>query len=101
MHHIRVPHTGFCAGGTQWVVVSAAAAKSRMGNASLVHTRRLPHVPTAVGGTADGTDRSTGDTQNMGESAGTGGTLAWVIARDAPSSSTGHGVAHSGRKVTL
>ena len=60
-------------GGTQWVVVSAAAAKSRMGNASLVHTRRLPHVPTAVGGTADGTDRSTGDTQNMGESAGTAG----------------------------
>ena len=34
------------------------------------------HVPTAVGGTADGTDRSTGDTQNMGESAETGGTLA-------------------------
>ena len=61
----------------------------------------MGHVPTAVGGTADGTDRSTGDTQNMGESAGTGGTLAWVIARDAPSSSPGHGVAHSGRKVTL
>ena len=101
MHHIRVPHTGFCAGRTQWVVLSAPAAKSRMGNASLVHTRRLPHVPTAVGGTADGTDRSTGDTQNMGESAGTGGTLAWVIARDAPSSSPGHGVAHSGRKVSL
>ena len=57
----------------------------------------MGHVPTAVGGTADGTDRSTGDTQNMGESAGTGGTLAWVIAKDAPSSSTGHGVAHSGR----
>ena len=76
MHHIRVPHTGFCAGRTQWVVLSAAAAKSRMGNASLVHTRRVPHAPTAVGGTADGTDRSTGDTQNMGESAGTGGTLA-------------------------
>ena len=29
----------------------------------------------AVGGAADGR-RSTGDTQNMGESAGTGGTLA-------------------------
>ena len=44
------------------------------------------------------------DTQNMGESAGTGGTLAWgVIARDAPSSSPGpgHGVAHRGRKVSL
>ena len=76
MHHIRVPHTGLCAGGTQWVVVSAATAQTRMGNASLVHTRRLPHVPTAVGGTADGTDRSTGDTQNMGKSAETGGTLA-------------------------
>ena len=98
---MRVPHAGLRAGRTQWVVLSAAAAKSRMGNASLVHTRRLPHVPTAVGGTADGTDRSTGDTQNMGESAGTGGTLAWVIARDAPSSSPGHGVAHSGRKVSL
>ena len=98
---MRVPHAGLRAGRTQWVVLSAATAKSRMGNASLVHTRRLPHVPTAVGGAADGTDRSTGDTQNMGESAGTGGTLAWVIARDAPSSSPGHGVAHSGRKVSL
>ena len=42
-----------------------------------------------------------GLTLNMGEIAGTGGTLAYVIARDAPSSSSGHGVAHSGRKVSL
>ena len=98
---MRVPHAGLRAGRTQWVVLSAATAEIRMGNAHGGPKRRVPHVPTAVGGTADGTDRSTGDTQNMGESAGTGGTLAWVIARDAPSSSPGHGVAHSGRKVTL
>ena len=69
---------------------------------TFAHVLGVSGAPTgAVGGAADGTDRSTGDTQNMGESAGTGGTLAWVIARDAPSSSPGHGVAHSGRKVTL
>ena len=46
----------------------------------------------------------TGDTSKnkMGESAGTGETLAYVIARDATSSSPGHGVAHSSRiKVSL
>ena len=75
---LSVPHghAVFCGGRTQHHPLSAISEKSRMGNASLVHTRRVPHVPTAVGGTADGTDRSTGDTQNMGESAGTGGTLA-------------------------
>ena len=57
-------------------MVSAATAQTRMGNAFPAPERRLPHVPTAVGGTADGARRSTGDTQNMGESAGTGGTLA-------------------------
>ena len=45
--------------------------------------------------------RSTGDTHYMGASAGTGEALAWAIARDVPSSSPGHGVAHSGRKVSL
>ena len=46
---------------------------------------------TAVGDTADGTRRSTGDTPNMGSSAGTGEALAWVIASDAPSTSPDHG----------
>ena len=73
---MRVPHASLRAGRTQWVVLSAATAETRMGNAHGGPKRRVPHVPTAVGGTADGTDRSTGDTQNMGESAGTGGTLA-------------------------
>ena len=50
---MRVSHAVLCGGGTHH-----------------------PHAPTAVGGTADGTDRSTGDTENMGESAGTGESLA-------------------------
>ena len=53
-----------------------------------------------IDGTADGARRSTGDTHYMGASAGTGEALAWAIARDVPSSSPGHGVAHSGRKVS-
>ena len=73
---MRVPHAGLRAGRTQWVVLSAATAEIRMGNRHGGPKRRVPHAPTAVGGTADGTDRSTRDTQNMGESAGTGGTLA-------------------------
>jgi hypothetical protein len=67
---MRVPHAGLRAGRTQWVVLSAATAETRMGNAHGGPKRRVPHVPTAVGGTADGARRSTGDTQNMGESAG-------------------------------
>ena len=47
--------------------------------------------PTTVCGTAAGTRRSTGDTLNMGASAGTGEALAWVIARDVPSTSPNHG----------
>ena len=31
--HMRVPHAVFCGGRTQWVLLSAAAAKNRMGNA--------------------------------------------------------------------
>ena len=50
--------------------------KNRVGNAHAGPKRRLPHATTAIGGTADGTRRSTGDTQNVGESAGPGETLA-------------------------
>ena len=53
-----------------------------------------------IDGTADGARRSTGDTHYMGASAGTGEALAWAIARDVPSNSPGHGVAHRGRKVS-
>ena len=74
---MRVPHAVFCGGGTQWVVLSATTAKKRVGNAHVGPKRRLPHAPTAIGGTADGTRRSTGDTQNVGASAaGTGEALA-------------------------
>ena len=75
---MRVCHAVFCGGGrTHWVlVVSAAAAQNRMRDRHRGPKRCLLHAPTAVGGTADGTDRSTGDTENMGESAGTGETLA-------------------------
>ena len=66
---------------------------------TLVGRRRV--TSTAVGGTADGTRRTTGDTLNMGESTGTGETLAWVIARDVPCSSPSLGVAHSGRGSSL
>ena len=38
--------------------------------------RRYSHAPTADGSTADGTRRSTGDPQKMGESAGSGEALA-------------------------
>ena len=42
----------------------------------LANCRDRSHAPTAVRGTADGTRRSTGDTLNMGASAGTGEALA-------------------------
>ena len=77
---MRVPRAVFCDGGTQWVF-------------GMLRQR--------IDGTADGARRSTGDTHYMGASAGTGEALAWAIARDVPSSSPGHGVAHSGRKVSL
>ena len=66
MHHIRVPQADFCDGGTQWDVLSAAAAKSRMGNAHVCTGRRLLHAPTAIGGIADGVRRSTADTLERG-----------------------------------
>ena len=70
----------FCSGRTQHHAISAAAAKSRVCNANCGTGRRRSHAPTADGSTADGTRRSTGDTQNMtqkmGESAGTGEALA-------------------------
>ena len=40
----------------------------------------LQHAATTVGGTADGTRRSTVGTLNMGTWAGTGEALAWDIA---------------------
>ena len=43
-------------------VLSAAIAKSRMGNASLAPKRRVPHAPTAISGIADGVRWSTADT---------------------------------------
>ena len=59
---MRVSHAVFCAGGTQWVLLSAAAAENRMENANCDPRRRLPQAPTAIGGIADGVRRSTADT---------------------------------------
>ena len=64
------------------------------------HYSDQTHAPTADGSTADGTRRSTGDTQKGSESDGTGKVLAYAIASDPPSSSPGHGVAHSVRSDT-
>ena len=72
-------------------VVSAAAAKNRARNASEGPERRPLHAPTTVGGTADGTRRSTVGTLNMGTWAETGEALAWYIASDVPSTSPSHG----------
>eukprot|EP00966_Prymnesium_polylepis_P057559 1332776-Prymnesium_polylepis.1 len=62
----------------------------------------MPRRPTAAPPTVP-TRRSSGDSQKMGESAGTGGGAALPIgiARDLPSSSPSHEVAHSGRRVSL
>ena len=69
----RVPHAVFCAGRTQWVVLSAPIAKNRMGNAHVCTGRRLLHGPTAIGGIANGVRRSTADTlERVTESARTG-----------------------------
>ena len=65
-HLHRVSHATFCAGRTQWVVVSAAAAKNRMRNRQRGPKRRVPHAPTAIGGIADGVRRSTADTLERG-----------------------------------
>ena len=94
MYPRRVPRAVFCGGGTQWVVLSAAAAKSRARNASEGPERRplhAPRPPQAVGGTPPAPDWSTEGTLNMGTWAGTGGALAWVIVSDVPSTSSGHG----------
>ena len=58
----------FCVKSTQWAVLSATSttAKSRVGNAHVGPKRRLLQAPTAVGGTADGTRRSTVGTMTMG-----------------------------------
>ena len=74
---------------------------NRTGNARAVPKRVFGMLRQRIDGTADGARRSTGDTHYMGASAGTGEALAWAIARDVPSSSPGHRVAHSGRKVSL
>ena len=58
--------TLYSALSAQWVVLSAAIAKSRMGNASLAPKQRVPHAPTAIGGIADGVRRSTADTLERG-----------------------------------
>ena len=57
---------GFCNGRTQWVVMSAAAAKNRVRNRQRGPKRRVPHAPTAIGGIADGVRRSTADTLERG-----------------------------------
>ena len=88
---MSVFHAVFCGGGTQWVVLSAAAAKNRVKNAKCGTGRRPSHAPTAVRGTADGTRRSTVGTLNMGTWAGTGEALAWDIASDVPSTSPSQG----------
>ena len=59
---MRVFYAVLCGGGTQWVMVSAATAENRMGNAHGGLKQRLPHAPTAIGGIADGACRSTADT---------------------------------------
>ena len=59
----------------------------------------MSRAPTTVGGTADGTRRSTVGTLNMGTWAGTGEALAWDIASDVPSTSPSQGSnsgAHTG-----
>ena len=63
---MRVSYAVLCGGGTQWVMVSAATAENRMGNAHGGPKRRLPHAPTAIGGIADGARRSTADTLERG-----------------------------------
>ena len=70
MYPHRVAMARMITGRTQWVVLSAAAAKNRVYNANWGPKRRRSHAPTADGSTADGTRRSTGDTQKMSESAG-------------------------------
>ena len=88
---MSVAHAVCCGGRTQWVVVSAAAATNRAGNAHGGPKRDVRHAPTTVRGTAAGTRRSTVGTLNMGTWAGTGEALAWDIASDVPSTSPSHG----------
>ena len=57
----------------------------------LANGRGVRPCPTAVGGTADGTRRSTVGTLTMGTWAETGEALAWDIASDVTSTSPSHG----------
>ena len=71
---IRQPLGVVCAnfiGRTQWYVGSAPDEVCTCISQPLANRRYTHHAPTAVGGTADGIRRSTVDTLNMGESAGT------------------------------
>ena len=48
---MSVSNSVFCVGGTQWVVLSAAATRNRVKNAQGGPKRRLQQAPTAVCGT--------------------------------------------------
>ena len=65
-------------------MLSAIVAKKRVYNANCGTGRRRSHAPTADGSTADGTRRSTGDTQKMVESAGTGEAVAYALLPGIP-----------------
>ena len=58
--------------------------KNREGNRNWGPERRVLHALTTVGGTTDGTRRSTVSTLNMGTWAGTGKSLACDIVIDVP-----------------
>ena len=73
-----------------WVRV-ARSQFGEGGHAPMVHKVEHCHRSTTVGGTADGSRWSTGDTLNMGASAGIGEALAWAIASDVPSTPPSHG----------
>ena len=49
---MSVSYAAFCAAGTQWVVLSARSAKSRVSNAHGGPKLDINHAPTAVGGTS-------------------------------------------------
>ena len=49
---MSVSHSVFRVGGTQWVVLSAAATQNCVKNAHVGTGRRLQQAPTAVGGTS-------------------------------------------------
>ena len=72
---IRVSHAVFCAvaalsGCSRVQPAQKTAWETRMASWGTLDVKS--HALTTVGGTADGSRQSTGDTVNMGESAGTG-----------------------------